>query len=171
MSEETERTQTWFVEHVPGDWFTEPPVVTKDPDEILVVGAIPEVETPDEATEEARTAAVRAAVARFRKETRRERIGIASEAEAEFDTKVSWGVRHGEQTYLFTHLSIPSMTRLRIRERRVLDTLIDAGVAHTRSEALAWCVRLVGKNEAKWLDELREAFKGVEKVRAAGPYI
>ena len=169
MPEETERIQAWFAEHVPEDWFTGPPEITLDPDEILVVGAIPDVETEGDATEDTRNAAVRATVARFRKETRRERMGIASEAEAALDTKVSWGVRHGGQTYLFTHLSIPAMTRLRIRERRVLDTLIDAGVARTHSEAIAWCVRLVGKNEAKWLKELREAFKEVEKVRADGP--
>ena len=69
----------------------------------------------------------------------------------------------------FTTASIPVMTRLRITERRVLDTLIDAGVARSRSEALAWCVRLVGSNEDSWITELRGAFEHVEQVRSKGP--
>ena len=70
---------------------------------------------------------------------------------------------------VFTSLSVPVMTRLRQRDRLVLDTLVDAGVARSRSDALAWCVRLVGKNADAWLAQLREALESVEKVRAAGP--
>jgi len=51
----------------------------------------------------------------------------------------------------------------------VLDTLIDAGVARSRSEALAWCVRLVGQHQADWIAELRDALTTVERVRAGGP--
>jgi hypothetical protein len=54
-------------------------------------------------------------------------------------------------------------------ERAVLDTLIDAGVARSRSDALAWCVRLVGRNQEKWINELRDALVNVEKVRSEGP--
>ncbi len=54
-------------------------------------------------------------------------------------------------------------------ERAVLDTLLDAGVARSRSEALAWCVRLVGRHEKDWIDQLREAMATVEAVRAEGP--
>ena len=61
------------------------------------------------------------------------------------------------------------MTRLRMAEREVLDTLIDAGIARSRSEALAWCVRLVGRNEEAWINQLREAMAEVAKVRAEGP--
>ena len=43
------------------------------------------------------------------------------------------------------------MTRLRQPQRLVLDTLVDAGVARSRSDALAWCVRLVGQHEEDWL--------------------
>jgi len=42
-------------------------------------------------------------------------------------------------------------------------------VARSRSEALAWCVRLVGKNEEAWIGRLREALVSVEQVRAEGP--
>ena len=41
---------------------------------------------------------------------------------------------------LFTVASVPVMTRLRQPERVVLDTLVDAGVARSRSDALAWAV-------------------------------
>ena len=61
------------------------------------------------------------------------------------------------------------MTRLRLDERRVLDTLVDAGVARSRSHALAWCVRLVSDHEGDWIEQLREALVHVEKVRGEGP--
>jgi hypothetical protein len=56
-------------------------------------------------------------------------------------------------------------------ERRVLDTLIDAGVARSRSEALAWCVRLVGANESEWLTNLDQALEAVRKARSSGPAV
>ena len=70
---------------------------------------------------------------------------------------------------LFTHLAVPVMTRLRQPERQILDTLVESGVARSRSDALAWCVRLVGRNSEEWLERLREARTHVEKVRAEGP--
>ena len=51
----------------------------------------------------------------------------------------------------------------------MLDTLVDAGVARSRSDALAWCVRLVGEHEESWLGQLRAALRRVEEVRAGGP--
>jgi hypothetical protein len=106
---------------------------------------------------------------RFREETRDYRIEIAREAEVKFSRRVSWGVICGGQKVMFTTLTVPVMTRLRQSERRVLDTLVDAGVARSRSDALAWCVRLVGEHEESWLGQLREALRRVEAVRAEGP--
>ena len=83
---------------------------------------------------------------------------------------MSWGVICDNYKVMFTTLSIPVMTRLRQSERRVLDTLVDAGVARSRSDALAWCVRLVGEHEDSWLSDLREALRHVEQVRAEGPH-
>jgi len=94
---------------------------------------------------------------------------IAREAEHRFGRKVAWGVECGERRALFTHLSVPVMTRLRQPERQVLDTLVEAGVARSRSEALAWAVRLVGQHAEDWLGELREAMERVRQVRAQGP--
>jgi len=93
---------------------------------------------------------------------------IADEAERRFGRKVSWGAICGDQRRLFTTLSIPAMTRLRMPERKVLDTLVDSGVARSRSHALAWCVRLVAERQDEWLADLREALKRVEEIREGG---
>jgi hypothetical protein len=42
-------------------------------------------------------------------------------------------------------------------------------VARSRSDALAWCVRLVREHADDWLDRLREALVEVRRVRAEGP--
>ena len=55
------------------------------------------------------------------------------------------------------------MTRLRQPQRIVLDTLVEAGVARSRADALAWCVRLVGQHEGDWLGDLRSAMTGVAR--------
>jgi hypothetical protein len=78
-------------------------------------------------------------------------------------------VQVGGQRVMFTTFSVPVMTRLRQAERQVLDTLVDGGVARSRSDALAWCVRLVGANQDTWLADLRAALRQVEQVRAEGP--
>ena len=162
-------TLAWFKGRLPAAWFTGGPEVTADRDEVIVVGQLPDVELEKGATEQAVAAAREGRVKRFREETRDERMVIADEVEAKWGRKLSWGVSMGGETHLFTHLSIPVMTRLRLQERLTLDTLVDAGVARTRSDALGWCVRLVAKNQEKWLGDLRNAFQQVEQVRAEGP--
>lgn len=151
----------WFAGRLPDGWFTEAPEVAVDREEILVVGRI-------DAPEGGEAAAVGRAK-RFREETRDARVRIAEEAQHRFGRKVSWGVRIGEERYLFTHLAVPVMTRLRQSERVLLDTLIDAGVARSRSDALGWCVRTVEQHEAEWLADLRDALKHVEEVRRRSP--
>jgi hypothetical protein len=156
----------WFQERVPDDWFEGDLRVDADREEILVVGSLGDVEGGKNA-ERAEARAGR--VSKFREDTREARMKIAREAERRFRHKVSWGVTIGDDEYLFTNLSIPVMTRLRLRDRAVLDTLVDAGVARSRSHALAWCVRLVGKNQQEWIDELRSALVKVAEVRGQGP--
>ena len=94
---------------------------------------------------------------------------IAREAQHRYERKVSWGLRVGEHEELWTHVSAPVMTRLRQPQRQVLDTLVESGVARSRADALAWCVRLVGQHEGDWLAELREAMTTVDDVRRKGP--
>jgi hypothetical protein len=159
----------WFAGRIPDDLFSAPPTISGDRDEILIVGSVLEPELPADANEAARAAARSARLARFRDETRDRRIGVASEAERLFGRKVSWGARCGDVEEHFTTLGVPVMTRLRLSDRAVLDTLIDAGVARSRSEALAWCVRLVGRHQDEWIKSLREALTAVEKVRSEGP--
>jgi hypothetical protein len=159
-----EKLAAWFAERIPPAWSEAPPRVLADEEEILVLLApagLPEGELEEPA--------LALALSRFREATRDQRVAIARVAEAAFGRKVSWGVVAGGRAVAFTSQSVPVMTRLRLPERQVLDTLIDAGVARSRSEALAWCVRLVADNEAEWIGELRRAFESVEAVRRRGP--
>src|SRR5262249_21393973 len=159
----------WFTGRLPDDWFRGPIEVGADNDEILVVGPLEAPDLAADATPEAVAAAESARIKRVREETREHRMQVAAEAEHRYRRKVSWGARCGETTELFTVASVPVMTRLRMDQRRVLDTLIAAGVARSRSEALAWCVRLVGENEGDWITRLREALVHVEQIRSEGP--
>jgi len=175
----------WFAGRLPDTWFTAPTEIIIDREEITVVGtlAAPEVAGDDPASDPssspasspaakspvAKAAAETGRIRRFREETRDRRIAIAREAEHRYARKVAWGARVGDTHELFTTLSAPVMTRLRQPERQVLDTLVDAGVARSRSDALAWCVRLVGQNAEDWLARLRDAMQAVERVRADGP--
>ena len=149
----SDEIQAFVQAKVPEGWFTGPPNVEADEEEILVLGALP----------------AERAVDAFRESTRTERVAIARETESRFGRPVSWGVERDGATTLFTTQASPVMTRLRLRERAVLTTLIDAGIARSRSEALAWCVKLVERHQSDWLAELREALAGVEQVRVGGP--
>jgi hypothetical protein len=158
----------WFAGRLPDGWFTESPVVVVDREEITVVGTLQPLE--DEFDDDAARAAAEAGrISRYREETREERIEIARQAEHRYGRKVAWGAKLGSTEELFTTLSVPVMTRLRQEERLILDTLVDAGVARSRSEALAWAVRLVGEHAEEWLGELREAMSKVDDLRAKGP--
>ena len=161
--------QGWFAGRLPDGWFSGPLNIDVDRDEILVIGTLAEPELAADASSDTRTAALTARIAGFREDTRAKRMQIADEAERRFGRKVSWGARCGDQQHAFTTLSIPAMTRLRMPERKVLDTLVDSGVARSRSHALAWCVRLIAEKQEEWLKELREALQQVEQVRADGP--
>ncbi len=164
----TEEVRGWFSGRLPGEWFTATSEIRVDREEITIVGVLPAPETAG-ASDAERAAAAEGRIRRFREETRNRRIEIAREAEHKFRRKVSWGVTCADVTELFTTLSVPVMTRLRQPERRVLDTLVDAGVARSRSDALAWCVRLTGENADSWLSRLRVALRHVEEVRDQGP--
>jgi hypothetical protein len=165
----SDRIKGFFAGRVPDSWFVGSPDITIDNDEILVVGRLEVPEASEDLSEQARPAAEASRMASFREETREQRMAIAADAEREFRQKVSWGAECGGSRRLFTTASVPFMTRLRIDERQVLDTLVAAGVARSRSDALAWCVRLVGRHEQDWLTDLREALVHVDKVRSEGP--
>src|SRR5436309_5589964 len=159
----------WLIGALPDDWFTERPEITIDRDEILIIGRLPEPALGEDASPAERASAEAGRIASWREATRDRRIGIARQAEHRYRRKVSWGARAGETDELFTTYSAPVMTRLRQPDRQVLDTLIDAGVARSRSEALAWCVRLVSEHADDWLGQLRQAMGAVDELRRQGP--
>lgn len=175
---DTTGAEGWFAGRLPEGWFDGDPTVVVDREEITVLGRLAPEKAAEKKTadkkknDDARTAG---RVARFRDETRGERMRIAEEAQDKFGRKVSWGVEvdgdDGPQRILFTHIAVPVMTRLKQPERRVLDTLVDAGVARSRSDALAWSVRLVGQHAEEWLGKLRAAMSEVDDLRAQGPEV
>lgn len=177
QSDQPDATESadWFAGRLPDEWFVGDPEVNVDREEIIVIGRLPDPQHSDAEASEARASG---RAARFREQTRTERMRIADEAEALYGRKVSWGVEipstgaeDAPQRILFTHMAVPVMTRLRQPERQVLDTLVDAGVARSRSDALAWSVRLVGEHAEEWLAKLRDAMRSVDDLRAKGPQL
>jgi hypothetical protein len=168
-SDQREKLRGWFAGRLPDDLFEELTEVTVDREEITVIGRIPAPRLSEGASAAEREAAVEGRVQEFRERTRETRMAVAREAEHRFRRKVSWGVECAGERALFTHLAAPVMTRLRQPERQVLDTLVAGGVARSRSDALAWCVRLVQRHTDDWLGELRESLEHVRRVRDKGP--
>ncbi|WP_054815385.1 hypothetical protein [Nocardia arizonensis] len=169
----------WFAGRLPEEWFVGQPHIEIDRDEIVVIGELPlpQSEKSEEAgsgesdapTEGLPRATKEGAVARFRESTRPARMQIAGEAQHRYGRSVAWGVSVDGERIMFTQLAVPVMTRLRQPERKVLDTLVDAGVARSRADALTWTVKLAGKHAESWLAELRDAMRKVDDLRAEGP--
>jgi hypothetical protein len=170
MSTHKNEITGWLRGRLPDAWFEGQAEVTVDREEIVVLGTLtaPEGVAGDPDGPEM-TEAAHGRISRFREDTRDERIAIAREAEHRFGRKIAWGAECGPVRGLFTNLAVPVMTRLRQQERIVLDTLVEAGVARSRADALAWCVRLVGEHTEDWLSQLREAMTSVQKLREEGP--
>jgi hypothetical protein len=164
-----ETIAAWLTGRLPDEWFEGEPEIAVDKDEVTIVGRVPLPELPADADDKARRAAEIGRIKRWREDTREARMRIADEGQPQFGRSFAWGARCGDTRVVFTNLSVPVMTRLRQPDRIVLDTLVDAGVARSRSDALAWCVRLVGQHEADWLQQLKDALVGVQQAREAGP--
>ena len=137
----TTKVADWFAGRLPPEWSSGPAQIDIDREEIIVV--VPQ--------------AGDGPLSDFRDSTRDQRIALARQAEETFARKISWGVlRHGVQR-LFTTVRAPVTAELAMPERRILDTLTESGVATNRSDAVAWCIRLVGQHEADWLRDLHDA--------------
>ena len=165
----SEEISGWIIGRLPESWFEQAPTITVDHDEILIVGKLPAPDLDDVVDPTAKPAAEAGRSKRFREETREARMSIAREGQHRFGKVISWGAEVGSTKEIFTNLSTPVMTRLRQSERTVLDTLVDSGVARSRSDALAWCVKLVATNADEWLLKLRKAMESVETIRQQGP--
>src|SRR5687767_14247393 len=106
MCMKSQEVAAWFAGRLPDGWFTGPPKVDADSEEILVVGTIEDVELGADATDDAKAAGRLARIKRFREETREQRMRIADEAESQFGRKVSWGASCGGERRLFTTASV-----------------------------------------------------------------
>ena len=166
-AEDRDEIAAWFRGSLVDGWFVGEAKFEIDDYEILVIGTLASDDLASEA--EGREVAEAARIETFRADTRDRRIEIASRAEDRFGRAVSWGATAGQTTRLFTTASVPFMTRLAMRQRRILDTLVESGVARSRSEALAWCVELVGRNESDWIEKLRSALGAVAQAHDEGP--
>ncbi len=135
------------------------------PDEVVIV-LHPDIELPQADTPDQQRRSEQALIAQQREATRTQRIKVAKELQRILKLPIAWGMRIGESEMLFTTRSAPVMTRLGRVERDVLDTLVAAGVAETRSSALAYTVRAFALEHGEWLAEVREALEQVRQVRA-----
>jgi hypothetical protein len=149
----TSRVADWFGQRIPAAWTSRPAVVDLDRDEILVLLPLADDVSPGE----------------FRQRTRDQRIALARTAEETFGRKVSWGTLGPGARHLFTTVRTPVTSQLALPERRVLDTLVAAGVAADRADAVAWCVRQVGRHEADWLGDLDDGARSAPGTTAEPP--
>lgn len=157
--------QRWLEERLPPVLRAAPPDVRVYDDEAVIIlhldtAGLPAGEGAERRQAEERLIAVR------REETRPLRMKLAHELQPALGRPVAWGMRAGSSGALFTSRSVPVMTRLGRAEREVLDTLVAAGVADTRSAALAYVVRAFAYEHSDWLVEVREALAQVEAVRS-----
>lgn len=160
----------WFMGRLPDEWVTTAsPSIDIDRDEITVTITLEPPKLGGDASDDDVAEAFAGRMTGWREDTRERRMKIARHAEHRFDRKVAWAVRCGDRTEVFNNLAAPVMTRLRQPERLILDTLVEANIARSRADAVAWCVRLVGQNAESWLRELRTAMRSVEEIRATGP--
>ena len=145
------------------------PHIEVDRGEMRVFGDDGAPEVPDGLDAEGIAAAEQARIDRFRVETRDRRIAVARQAEARYGRPISWGATSGATIRHFTtvHAFVP--TRLDFEQRRVLDHLVDAGIAKNRGQGLAWCVDLVRQNEEGWLTRLQEALDTLNETADAAP--
>src|SRR3954469_8722676 len=88
----------WFAGRLPDGWFTGVEVAVED-DQVVVIGTLPEANVGS--TPEEKEGAAAGRIARFREETRGERIGIAPEAQDRVHKYVTWGTTLGGVTKRF----------------------------------------------------------------------
>lgn len=159
----------WVSGALPPDLYRGVPTIEVDRDEIVVVGDVGAPEVPEGLDAEGTAAAEQARIARFREETRGLRIAVAQQAESRYDRPISWGATSGATTSRFTTVHARVGTRLGLEHRRVLDRLVEAGIARHRGEALACCIDLVQQNEEAWLTRLQEALTTLQQTAADAP--
>ena len=159
----------WFAGRLPDEWTAAgEPELTVDREEVTVVITIAEPELADDADGPTRAEAVAGASAgsaRTPRATHRDRPrgrapvrtkGCVGRAGRRPDRAVHSSRRPG-------HDPVASARTTCARHPR------RAGVARSRADALAWCVRLVGQHTDDWLAKSRAAIADVERLHAEGP--
>ena len=159
----------WVSGALPPDLYRGAPTVEVDRDEILVVGDVGSPEVPEGLDADGTAAAEAARISRFREETRDQRIAVARQGEARYDRPISWGATAGATTQRFTTVHARTATRLDLDQRKLLDHLVEAGIAKNRPQALAWCVTLVQQNEDQWITRLKESLETLNHTRQDAP--
>ncbi|HNP72692.1 MAG TPA: hypothetical protein PLO33_13415 [Kouleothrix sp.] len=162
----TSEIAKWIQDRMPAGLLSGPPELAMYDDEAVVLLPVAPEPHIAEADPESRRAAELRQIAAHREETRVLRMRLARDLQKQLGVPVAWGMRIGASQALFTTRSAPVMTRLGRAERDVLDTLVAAGVADTRSSALAYAVRAFAAEHADWLAEVRAAIAQVDQVRA-----
>ncbi|GAB4210644.1 MAG: hypothetical protein OHK0022_44070 [Roseiflexaceae bacterium] len=161
----TQELQRWLEERLPEELRAAPPEITLYDDELVVVlsgaGVVPAALPEDE-----RRTAEERRIGELREESRPLRMRLARDLQAATGRPVAWGMRVGTSEELFTSRTVPVMTRLGRAERELLDTLVAAGVAETRSAALGYVVRAFAAEHGEWLAEMRAAITQMHAVRA-----
>lgn len=156
----------WIQERMPSELLSGPPELSIYDDEAVVLLPIAVRELPGGAS--ARRAPARRVSADRAAPRKLAPCACAWRASCKSSLSCQWpgACAAGSTEALFTTRSAPVMTRLGRAEREVLDTLVAAGVADTRSSALAYAVRAFAIEHASWLAEVRDAIAQVEQVRA-----
>ncbi|MBV9230990.1 MAG: hypothetical protein JOZ18_16900 [Chloroflexi bacterium] len=164
MSNDLADLKQWLLQQFPATIVSSDPEITVNEDELLI---ILHLNTDTLASEgEARSQAESTLIEHYRHETRTLRIQLGRQIYRTYGFVVSWGMRAGETLQLFTNNNtVPVMTRLSGEERRVLDTLIAANIANTRSTALSYIVRTFAAEHQDWLREVQEASMHMAQLR------
>lgn len=152
--------EAWLLARLPADLVASAPQLLTYDDELVIMLLVAA------GAEGLGEAAAHGRIAELREASRPLRVQLARELQAVLRRPIAWGMRLGEAEELFTTRSTPVMTRLNRNERDVLDTLVAAGVADTRSAALAYVVRAFAIAHGEWLAEVRQAIEQVQQVRS-----
>jgi hypothetical protein len=162
INDPQELTQ-WLLSQLPASVVGSDPEITINADELLITLNLNTETLMGKG--EALKNAEHALIEHQRSETRTLRIQLGRHLERTYGCAVSWGMRAGGTVQLFTTNTTAVMTRLSRTERQVLDTLIAANVANTRSAALGYIVRTFAIEHQEWLNQAQEAAKHMTNLR------
>jgi hypothetical protein len=153
-----------LAEQLPAHLLGEEPELTLEDDELLVVMQVNTDGVTGEGKE--RRLGEQELIMRLRQESRALRIQLARAIHHDYGFVVSWGMRAGETLRMFTsNATKPVMTRLTREERKVLDSIIAANIANTRSAAISYIIRIYAREHQDWLQEVQLLSERMAQLR------